>query len=310
VGIDRADENDPPEVEHESPLAELDMPSAEPNSAAARDHDRRAYSDAERVAYLAGFPAKVAAEYEDAWDEGVPALRASWAEHEEKYPYPERSRPTVEHDGSWRAKDDLKLSSEQNAEVDRSNERDREIGENLIIPGMLSVEAEDANRRLVGFERRFKELDRLKEKVADQLRSTPGLTPTQALALIPDAVRFTLRYPYESYAAGVRKDIERLEARGFIQEERRNTWTSEQYKGINSRWREPVSGLLFEVQFHTRISFEAKELTHKAYERIRSGAEDSERADLKEFQRRVCARVPIPPGTDEIEDYLREMHDG
>jgi hypothetical protein len=307
---DDPDEYDPHEVERESPSAEPDTPSAEADSAAALDHDCRAYSDAERVAYIAKFPARVAAEYEVAWDAGVPAFRASWAEHEEKYPHPERSRPTVEHDGSWRAKDDLKLSPEQNAEVDRSNKRDREIGENVIIPGMWSMEAEDTNRRLVGFDRRFKELDRLKEKVADQLRSTPGLTPTQALALIPDAIRFTLSYPYESYATGVRKDIERLEARGFIQEERRNTWASEQYKGINSRWREPVSGLLFEVQFHTRISSEAKELTHKAYERIRSGAGDSERTDLKEFQRRVCATVPIPPGTDEIEDYLREKHDG
>jgi len=174
---------------------------------------------------------------------------------------------------------------------------------------MRGVESEDSGRHLVGFEHRFKEQDRIKEKVADQLRSTPGLTPTQALGLIPDAVRFTLEHPYESYLTGVHKDIERLEARGFILEERRNTWTSEQYKGINSRWREPRSGLLFEVQFHTHVSFEAKELTHKAYERIRAGAEDPERGELKEFQRRVCAMVPLPPGVSEYEDYIREKHD-
>jgi hypothetical protein len=183
------------------------------------------------------------------------------------------------------------------------------IGENVIIPAMRGVESEDSGRHLVGFEHRFKEQDRIKEKVADQLRSTPGLTPTQALGLIPDAVRFTLEHPYESYLTGVHKDIERLEARGFILEERRNTWTSEQYKGINSRWREPRSGLLFEVQFHTHVSFEAKELTHKAYERIRAGAEDPERGELKEFQRRVCAMVPLPPGVSEYEDYIREKHD-
>jgi hypothetical protein len=313
VGIDRADEDDAPTVRRDSWAAGRDSSSAEHDSPVDFEHDSpvdferdwRADSDAERVAYNAKFPAMVAAEYEGAWDEEIPAFRASWAEHGERYPHPERPHPALEQDGSWSARDDLKLTPEENSEVDRDSERNREIGENVIIPGMWSVEVEDATRCLVGFEHRFKESDRLKEKVADQLRSTPGLTPAQALALIPDAVRFTFRYPYESYATGVRKDIERLEARGFIQEERRNTWTSDQYKGINSRWREPESGLLFEVQFHTRISFEAKELTHKAYERIRTGAEDPERAALKEFQRRVCAMIPIPPDTTEIEDYLR-----
>ena len=41
---------------------------------------------------------------------------------------------------------------------------------------------------------------------------------------------------------------------------------SDQYKGINSQWIDPESGQRFEVQFHTRISFEAKQLTHDAYE--------------------------------------------
>ena len=33
--------------------------------------------------------------------------------------------------------------------------------------------------------------------------------------------------------------------------------------------------MLFEVQFHTRISFEAKQLTHGAYERLRSQQADA-----------------------------------
>ena len=100
-----------------------------------------------------------------------------------------------------------------------------------------------------------------------------------------------------------------------LQVERRNTWTSDQYKGINSRWREPESGVLFEVQFHTQASLEAKELTHKAYERIRSMTEETpeanrETVELKEFQREVNAKVPIPPGVTEYEDYRPERRNG
>ena len=35
------------------------------------------------------------------------------------------------------------------------------------------------------------------------------------------------------------------------------------------------SGVRFEVQFHTQASLEAKELTHEAYERIRTITESS-----------------------------------
>ena len=59
-------------------------------------------------------------------------------------------------------------------------------------------------------------------------------------------------------------------------------------------------GYGFEVQFHTKASFEAKELSHKAYERIRSiedpGLEtDREAAELEGFQSSVNAMIPIPP---------------
>ena len=39
-------------------------------------------------------------------------------------------------------------------------------------------------------------------------------------------------------------------------------------------------------------------------------AEDPERAELKEFQRSVCAMVPLPPGVAEYEDFLRKERDG
>ena len=73
---------------------------------------------------------------------------------------------------------------------------------------------------------------------------------------------------------------------------------SDQYKGINSQWIEPDSGQRFEVQFHTRISFEAKQLTHDAYERLRTHQVDKfEELVLEAFPaERSSAEVPIPPG--------------
>jgi len=243
-----------------------------------------------------------------AWSEAVPEFRAGWEKLKVKYGYAERSAPAPRPaDGSWRGEGGRKLDAAQNADIDRGYARIREAGERTVIPGLRAVEAEDPTRCLAGFEHRFKGRDRLKEKVADRMR-TKGRSPAEALAQIPDVVRFTFQYSEAAYSAGVLKDVERLEAKGFMQVERRNTWESDQYKGINARWREPESDVTFEVQFHTRASLEAKELTHKAYERIRSITDqtpeaDQETSELKEFQRRVNSMIPIPPGVADIGDY-------
>ena len=89
---------------------------------------------------------------------------------------------------------------------------------------------------------------------------------------MPDAVRFTFVYSQRRYAGGVLTDVDRLKAEGFELIKLKNLWASEQYKGINTQWRRPETGVRFEVQFHTPESLEAKELTHEAYERIRSSA--------------------------------------
>lgn len=248
-----------------------------------------------------------------AWDAAVPELQGIWEKIKAKYGYTERSvsvaQPT---DGSWRGEGDRKLDSAQNAEVDRGYARIREVGERTIIPGLRAVEAEDQTRHLAGFEHRFKGLDRLKEKVADRIR-TKGRPAAETLAQIPDVVRATFQYNESAYSAGVMNDVQRFQAKGFIQVERRNTWESDQYKGINTRWQEPESRVTFEVQFHTRASLEAKELTHKAYERMRSITKqtpeaDQETSELKEFQRRVNSMIPIPPGVADIDDYPPEGH--
>ena len=131
----------------------------------------------------------------DGWAEAVPKLRASWEMLKEKYGYEERPEPAPQADGgSWRGKGGRTLDAASNAEIDLGYARIREVGENVIGPASSRIAAEDPTRTLAGFDRRIKGEDRLKEKVADEMRSTPGITPTQALASIADVVRFTFMY--------------------------------------------------------------------------------------------------------------------
>lgn len=299
--------------------AEDDTPRARPEIHAADTPSPVELEGPDRVACALKYRATVDAvsrDYQAAreWDGAVPALRQSWETHEKKWTYPERTGPTLhpEVPGAWRGDGGRFLTSEANAEVTRGCEKIREVGETVITPAMRRIETEDPDRHLAGLEYRLKGEDRLKGKVAERLQLLPDLSPGQVLSAVPDPVRFTFVYPESRYADGVGADLRRLRAEGFeLAEPLKNSWMDQQYKGINSRWRESESGQLFELQFHTRASFEAKQLTHPAYERIRNPeTSDDERAELEDFQHQVCERIPIPVGAAEIQDYPWKGHDG
>jgi hypothetical protein len=188
--------------------------------------------------------------------------------------------------------------------IDQGCERVREIEETVVTPAMLRIESEDPTRHLVGLDHCLKGKDRLTEKVSRQVDAQPSLTYENAFASVKDAIRYTFQYPDERYADGVRTDCERLESASFELVELRNTWDNDEYKGINSRWKIPETGQLFEVQFHTEDSFEAKQRSHGAYEKLRHpDTPPAERDAMRSFQREVTARVPAPVGAADIPDY-------
>jgi hypothetical protein len=299
VGIDRAEEVDAAE---RVPARRADA-DAEADAAPAPDLREQA---AENARYRSLVDAAAA---RGAWAQELPGFRSAWERHEDRYP--ERARPTphTQPDGSWVAGPDRKLDPEQNAEASKACADIRQQGTDDLRPAVQRVEAADSDRQLAGLEHMLKGEDRLKEKIADALRARPELTVEQALAIVPDPVRFTFTYGMERYADGVCADVERLKAEGFELVKLKNLWTDDQYKGINSQWRRPETGLRFEMQFHTPESLEAKELTHKAYERLR-GKDTSrdERGELETFQRQVNALLVTPPGTAEIEDFPEKNH--
>jgi hypothetical protein len=143
-------------------------------------------------------------------------------------------------------------------------------------------------RHLMGLEHRLKEESRVKARIAEDIR-VKGRTVDEAFATLSNAIRFTFQYPEDRYTDGVLGDLEQLAAQGLTEVQRLNFWTRRgEYKGIVSCWREPRSRALLEVQFHTRPSYEAWQLTHPAYERLRNPrTSDAERTDLKAFIRKV-----------------------
>jgi hypothetical protein len=191
-------------------------------------------------------------------------------------------------------------SADRTYAIDQGCARVQEIEKKTVTPAMRRIEAADPDRALIGLENRLKGRERLAEKISKAM-SERSRTPAQAFAETKDAIRYTLQYPDEKYATGIAADVERLKAAGFEVADSRNWWEHAEYKGINSWWRVPEDNQLFEVQFHTSASYEAKQVTHEAYERLRSLPPDHEDVyQLHAYQREVTAKIPIPPGASDV----------
>ena len=239
------------------------------------------------------------------WEENAEQSRWMWTEYKRRWPPEER--PPVDRSkdppGTWRGEGGRVLEPADNARIEAACDRIADREEKKISPTLRAIESQDPDRYLIGLKDCLKGRDRIKEKVAKNM-AEKGLTSEDALSRVPDTIRFTFQYDEARYTQGVREDIVRMKEHGLKLDISKNSWLSDQYKGINSQWIEPDTGQRFEVQFHTRISFEAKQITHPAYERLRTKQADAfEELVLEAFQKKVTAEVPVPPGANDIPDY-------
>jgi hypothetical protein len=307
MGIERPDDADVPSDQHADQSANhADAPGD--GSARSDQSGTEQVEIRDRNAYYSDLHEAVSGEKRDEvreWDEEAKRFCNEWDEHLRRWPAEKRTPIDRSGDppGSWRGDSNRPLDRASNEYVEDQCDQIAQLECDIISPAMCAIESQDSGRRLVGYDHRLKSRDGIKDKVAAGI-DEKGRTAHEGMSMIKDAIRFTFAYRQESYADGVQADLARMEVRGFTQVERRNSWTEDQYKGINSRWREPTTGQLFEVQFHTEVSFEAKQITHKAYERIRNpNTSRAELRELRSFQRGVCERIPVPPGAADIPDY-------
>ncbi|MFI9356368.1 ATP nucleotide 3'-pyrophosphokinase [Streptomyces lydicus] len=235
-------------------------------------------------------------------------------------PPPAATAPAAgrEHDGGWH-QDGLTLNSADNKKVDAFVARARRA-ERAISPQVRTA-AVVSHAALIGFDQRLKSPDSLKRKVATKLRENPGQTADQALGTVNDAVRFTLQWPAGKYSQGVTTASGLLAAWGNDSTRWSNTWSRPGYKGVNSAWRAPRSGQLFEVQFHTPESKRAQLETHKLYEEQRlpgtppmgvPPARTKLRAwgrvrELQAQQDAIFAAVPVPAGAEQLTAPARRL---
>ena len=222
--------------------------------------------------------------------------------------------PRTTNDGAWEWKG-LRLEPESNRIADeelsarRSAEgraTDGSYGDHGITPGVRRVEASLEHGTLVPDTERFalKSPDRFKEKLAKLIERYPDRSPGQLSSAIHDGIRYTFIFDPSSYVAGVRDTQKKLAEEGYRLRLLKPSWDDPDYKGINSRWRDPESGLLFEIQFHTRESWEAKQATHDIYETMSDPRTIPDQCSrLAAEQRKITAGITVPKSVTEISYY-------
>jgi hypothetical protein len=168
-----------------------------------------------------------------------------------------------------------------------------------LTPALRRVEGQLDHGTLVPDTEKFalKSPNRFKEKLAKMMGAEPDRPASDLAGEIHDGIRYTYVLGFELYSSDVDKARQLLRAEGYESVAFKPSWAGDEYKGINSQWRDPASGQFFEVQFHTQDSWEAKQKTHAAYEKIESPeTAAADRVKLREYQRDITAQVPVPPG--------------
>jgi hypothetical protein len=232
---------------------------------------------------------------------------------------PAADQARVSPDGFWEWKG-YKLSPERALIADHAMARCRDAegrdmngnyGAHGLTPAMRRIEAQLEHGHLVEDTEKFalKDPDRFKEKFAKLITDRPNSDPVQLVQRINDGVRYTFIYEDADYSSGVMEVSDVVAADGYELYERKNAWVDETkiYQGVNSTWRDPSHGILFEIQVHTPASWRAKQESHDAYEAGDSLlSTQGQRADIARLQKEIFSQVPIPPGVADIPSYRKE----
>jgi hypothetical protein len=200
---------------------------------------------------------------------------------------------------------DQQLAARRTAEGRRS---DGTYDHQGLTPALRRVEAQLDHGALIPDTEKFalKSPDRFKEKLAKMIEMRPDASTSELADQIHDGIRYTFIFDPSSYTDQTKQTCASLASGGYELTRLANRWGGEEYKGVNTRWYDPSSGQSFEVQFHTPASWEAKQRTHKSYEKI----EDPETPvveveKLRHFQRSICDSLERPDRWDAIRDHRK-----
>ncbi|MFD8494894.1 hypothetical protein [Amycolatopsis sp. NPDC059657] len=267
------------------------------------------YNGQRNLANMEGWTAKIESATLSL-DQGVGKLEVSGIKFEPPKGPEAPGLPTgTQHDGSWIGRQngqELGLDPSVNKRADDLLAA-AEKNEKTISPKIERTieDLREPAAKAEGWPYRLKGEDSLKRKIASEIAD--GQTADYAFGKVNDSVRYTITLPETQYTSLTQKAFDTLRSQDLEMTGFNNLWkkneTNGKYVGLNTTWRDPATGQIFEVQFHTEYSYWAKTIEHPIYEDIRVLNKETQEAEinaLRETSRLIFGNVPSPPGAIEI----------
>ena len=167
-----------------------------------------------------------------------------------------------------------------------------------------------------GLEFKLKGEDSLKRKILTDAKENSPISKEkleEANKGIHDNLRYTTILKDSEFKSGFDKMKKDLEAKGYKFMKIKNTMAdvSGGYRGINTQIKNP-EGYIFELQFHTKESFDAKMVVHKDYEIARDPKRPLvKRRAAEKRMAKLYKSLKTPNGVEKIKsiDKFKNMLD-
>ena len=197
--------------------------------------------------------------------------------------------------------DQTTLNEKQEADRCAQQLYDAAAKEEPYITAVLrSLESENAH--LEGLEFRLKSAESTSRKILSNAHDME-ISVSEAAKNINDSLRYTYVIEESNYVDTTKLITDALIAAGFTVTKFKNFWANKDvaYQGINALFKSK-EGVIFELQFHTPVSYYTKgEKTHGYYEIIRSEtATEEEKADATKKHDEAFAQIPVPAGVETL----------
>jgi hypothetical protein len=223
---------------------------------------------------------------------------------------------------------------ELQSEVQAANLINNAVKSEPEITATLSKTAKETGGKLVGLENRVKSQESLSRKIADKvqqkvdkLQNVKGKSIDEATKFglekelpkqtgkINDVLRYTKTFTENEYQAGIQKTLSALEKQGYKVEKVYDGWSLRKagldkdtgYRGINVTMKNP-KGQQFELQFHTKSSFDLKTKNHLLYEEWRNPkTTDVRKKEIIKIQIKKAENLSLPKDIDNIPKMIEEF---
>lgn len=167
------------------------------------------------------------------------------------------------------------------------------------ITNILETITSQTGGYLAGLEYRLKTPASVYEKIYSRKESTP-------IGQMNDILRYTGIYASDKLSASTFSSLEQLGLAEFKVAKIKNAWLNKDspYKGINVTFKQFSSGQLFEMQYHTKESFDLKNgALHSLYEQARLlDAGDTKLPALQAKMKKLSETLTAPLNIEDVKE--------